>query len=363
MTFTTPLPVLVGRLIREADQERPRYQQTAVGISELGGCMRQAAYKVSGAEPTDEDTSNHAPAMIGTWLHEALLPRLAAASTDPGARIEVPVQVTSGPLPLPGTIDLLTAKNALDVKTVSGWGWQRVLTEGPKRQHRWQLHTYGQAYVEETGDPLDDVTLLFFARDSGEVMAHTEPWSPVVAAEALTWWAAAVEYGQTAPDAAPREDRRGPGHDIVCSGCPFRTRCWGPASEWPVQTQLAAGPGLETMLGVLHAATRAKSQAEKDQAFAKDALAATDPGIYGRYRLRRGRGSAPMVVDADAAEDVLDRVAKAGVLVCSGCRHVALGFYSPMDTCRECSEGVMVEPQLPRKAQPRKGATTVELVG
>jgi hypothetical protein len=57
-------------LLLRADWERPRSQQKGMGMSDLGGCRRQAGFKLHGQPP--EKPSGSVQAVIGTAVHDTV---------------------------------------------------------------------------------------------------------------------------------------------------------------------------------------------------------------------------------------------------------------------------------------------------
>lgn len=272
-------------LVAATDAARPRSQQTAPGISELGGCPRAVAYKASGTEPSDPENS-HPAAMIGTWLHEILLPLMADAW---GGLHSIKVVARWDGLPeVPGEVDLAlpAEKTVLDLKTGTENKMQQVVRDGAANpRHRIQAHTYA-AFLREVGMDIDWVSVLYLGRSRGEHVTFTEPFDQVVVDEGRAWYEKVLGYVDD-PDAAPRGEK-GPGLSIVCDGCPFRTRCWPNRQASIVDEGGSAAVG-EALAGYADAAAR-KSLAEKDQKFYSAILSGTEAGEYGVYRLAWQRG-------------------------------------------------------------------------
>lgn len=117
----THINSLVGSAFRAANDKRARSQQRALGMSELGGCRRQAGFKVTGtpeSNPSNERTDIYADsreAMIGTLIHDLVLPQIAAMSMT--AEIEQKVVLRFEGLPeIPGHADLVDETTLGDLK-------------------------------------------------------------------------------------------------------------------------------------------------------------------------------------------------------------------------------------------------------
>jgi hypothetical protein len=164
------------KLLTDHDNSRARSQQTAIGVSSLGGCRRQVWHKSQGHQGTNP-TSKLA-AILGTAIHthiETVLPK------DDGALIEHRVEVEGYP---PATIDYFKDGEVVDWKTIKMSGRDYFVT----KQKRWQVQTYG-FLLAQTGVDVHTVTLVGIPRDGTEadIIVHSEPYDPTVALEAFAW--------------------------------------------------------------------------------------------------------------------------------------------------------------------------------
>ena len=95
---------LINALIN-GDNARPRSKQTAIGVSQLGGCRRSVWHKLKG----DVGTNNtyRLPAILGTAIHaqieSVILNEYADRADDQKPLIEYRIEANDG-LP-PATID------------------------------------------------------------------------------------------------------------------------------------------------------------------------------------------------------------------------------------------------------------------
>jgi len=117
----THMNSIIGSAFRAANDKRARSHQKALGMSELGGCRRQAGFKVNNtpeSNPAGERTDVYADAreaMIGTLIHDTVLPQIAAMSMT--AEIEVPVVLQFTDLPaIPGHADMVDEDVLVDLK-------------------------------------------------------------------------------------------------------------------------------------------------------------------------------------------------------------------------------------------------------
>lgn len=213
----------------------------ALSMSGLGGCRREAAYRLAGVEPTDPGLARDGEArqaMIGTWIHAGLLPEFENVLAH--ADIELPVELRAEvaragedpvELTVPGTTDCYShvmGGGALDLKTIYAHGLGRIDHDGVKYAHRWQVRGYALA-LRQLGLPVAWTAWFYLDRSSGEVLVVVEPFGEEEEAETLEyidrlWGLAAV------PDRAPRSER-GPGLSVVCDGCAWLRQCWGPDAK------------------------------------------------------------------------------------------------------------------------------------
>ena len=168
--------LLVSALIK-ADNARSRSQQTAIGVSQLGGCSRQVYFKLNGAPGTNKGL--RLASIMGTAIHSAI--ELALA--DSGAMLETRVEVDGLP---PATIDYYdpATKTVVDWKTIKLSGVPYFLS----KQKRWQIQTYAYLLTLK-GYEVDTVKLIGIPRDGTEndIIEHSEPYDEAVALEALAW--------------------------------------------------------------------------------------------------------------------------------------------------------------------------------
>jgi hypothetical protein len=194
---------LVDALVK-ADSARPRSLQTAIGVSQLGGCRRQVWHKSRGDAETNETL--RLPAIMGTAIHTAI----EAALNIPGALIEHRVELDGLP---PATIDFFDPAKGevVDWKTITLKNVAYFVTQ----QKRWQVQTYGYL-MEKAGHQVNTVTLVGIPRDGTEndIVVYSEPYDPAVAEQALAWLA----------DVTSREEAPSPERDAAsfCAKyCPF----------------------------------------------------------------------------------------------------------------------------------------------
>lgn len=282
-----------------AEHERDPYR---LSMSSLGGCTRQGAYRLAGTEVSDQPATEEArQANLGTWQHAGLLPLLAKHL--PGARYETPVVLRAAGLEIGGIIDLDWADAVLDLKTVGERRLHAVRRSGPFSEHRVQVMGYVLARVQ-AGMPARWAVWTYLDRASGDLEVVVEEFTNgammalIDRVEEIQRWAAD-------PDRAPR-DYRGPGLSFTCDRCPWLRRCWGETAEPGVkgaQRMVARDdPGMQAMLALYDDASARASAAEQDQEFARLAIDAARPGVYGPYALRWGKGR-PYMDKAGVRED------------------------------------------------------------
>ena len=174
--------------LTKADNSRARSQQTAIGVSQLGGCRRQVWHLSRGDAKTNPTLS--LPAIMGTAIHSAIEAALtnANADMDPAARplLETRVEVEGYP---PATIDYYDpiARQVVDWKTIKLSGRDYFVT----KQKRWQVQTYAYLLEKSGVGKVDTVTLIGIPRDGTEadIIEYSEPYDPAVAESAFAWLA------------------------------------------------------------------------------------------------------------------------------------------------------------------------------
>lgn len=301
----------LDRLVSDAflrhDQHHERSQQDAPGVSLTYVCQRQAAYRFAGVPYTDTVEDEKRAAALGTWVHAGLLPQLRRV-VGGRARYEVPVQVTPW---LSGHVDLWLHRErvTLDVKTCTDGKLSRVRQYGADDRHvaAGHLYAHGLAQTVKGAQP-ETVAVLYVGRERGDHVTVAQPYDPDVTAAALGWWVAAKQYADDgAPDQAPIGDRRGPGLDVVCDGCPFQSRCWPSLEGVKPQARLVKDGDVltEDALAQLADAAKRKAAAERDADWAKALLDGTPPGQYGPWLLKRNRDTPPKAVPDLAAAKAL----------------------------------------------------------
>ncbi|WP_372407378.1 hypothetical protein [Streptomyces luteireticuli] len=296
-----------------ADRMRPRSRQRLLGPSSIGLCRRRAGYEYHGTWPTDLDDSARA-AILGTWLHEGILPILESAY---GAYTEL--EVTNDVLL--GHVDAYWPPESLaatlrrpspyacpvgvveDVKTSSAHALRRLERQGPGDPHLFQVHLY--AYLLRTGSlhshphlptgvplPVDVVRLRYVGREYGQVVVHQQPYDEAITDRALAWAGEVLASRQ--PDDLPR-DLDGPGLSVICDNCPFKSRCWRlderPDGEPP---QVILADDHDSLVSAVADYAEASAMAapfRRRMAKARKVLDSAEPGAYGDYQLSWSGGT------------------------------------------------------------------------
>lgn len=283
----------------------------ALTMSGLGGCTRQAAYRVARTPPTQDLVFREMrEANIGTMIHEGLLEHMADLLH--GAA-EVPVGLTVGNLTIKGRTDLYTAplKTVADLKTVGLFKYAMLGSGDVNRAHRLQVSGYAYAVVQ-AGDAVDWIAWVYVDRSSGAEHVVVEPFTDELIAMVEQRCAELEMYARD-PEAAPR-DERGPGLSYVCDSCPWLKACWGEDAEpgtVGAQRILAQDHGgVERALALYDAARAREKEAASEKEFAKAMFSDYEPGNYGTFSFAwSSGGDSP---DKDAAVELL---ASAGIPV------------------------------------------------
>jgi hypothetical protein len=191
--------------LREQDGQRARSLQTAIGVSQLGGCRRQVWHKLQGHAESN-DTLRLA-SIMGTAIHATI----ETALTGKGYLLEHHVDAKDG-LP-PANIDCFdpATGTVTDFKTITKKNADYFVT----KQKRYQVHTYGYL-MERDGYDVKTVQLIGIPRDGNEldVFEWSEPYDQAVALEALQWLKDVESL--TEPPAPERE-----ASTFCASYCPF----------------------------------------------------------------------------------------------------------------------------------------------
>lgn len=291
--------------------QQAREDLYALTMSGLGGCTRQAAYRVARTPPSQELVFRQMrEANIGTMIHEGLLPHMALLL---GGRDEVPVELTVGALTIKGRTDLYSErlKTVADLKTVGQFKFAALGGGDVNRSHRLQVSGYAYAIVQQ-GDKVEWIAWVYVDRSSGAEHVVVEPFTDELIALVEQRCADLELYGRD-PEAAPR-DERGPGLSYVCDSCPWLKTCWGDDAEAGTvgaQRILAQDHGgVERALALYDAARAREKEAISEKEFAKAMFASYEPGNYGTYSFAwSSTGDSP---DKDAAVELL---ASAGIPV------------------------------------------------
>ena len=265
-----------AELLLKADWERPRSQQKGLGMSDLGGCRRQAGFKLAGQPP--EKPSGSVQAVIGTAVHDKVDEALVAmrdAGLIPASSV-INEEVRFGGLL--GHPDLYVDGVLRDTKTV---GYDAQLAsyqlKGPPRRHLWQVMTYAAALIV-TDRPVHTVQLDYLVRDSGNSWLWEGPFDYQQVREAMMW----LELIRQTPlewlarDYAP--------DSVQCKHCPFFNACWeGHVIDRDERSVLLVEDGDAVAWAVRLEEARARLKQDKaDEALAKGALDALRPNTEGK---------------------------------------------------------------------------------
>lgn len=289
-----------------------------LSMSDLGGCEREAAYKLAGVPPSDPalayDTEAR-QALIGTWIHEKYLPYFAAELADGEVempvRLEVPiVDRVSGEFlgnhRVDGTTDLYTSVmggGVIDLKTLGAYLLGGIEHDGVREEHRVQVRGYATA-LRQFGFPVAWVAWLYMDRANGDVAIHIEPFDEEAELALEERVRYLVELAK-APDAAPR-GHRGPGLSWVCDGCAWLRACFGPDAEPGDSGALQVHTAPEIAFAAeKYAELRAQiGPLEKDKEMYAAMIGRPKPGVYGDMVITYGRDREE--VDEKGAVEMLE---------------------------------------------------------
>jgi hypothetical protein len=276
-----------------ASYNHARNWQAEPGASDVFGCQRQVGLRFAGVEHTDHpapaDSRWQRQAMLGTWLHDKWLPLMAQALGAGVIEAEVYTSLTDDTDPddgagVKGHLDLADdgRSGVVDLKSKSTAGMSRVRQEGPSRRQRGQVMLYAKGR-RQTGHRVEWVALVFIDRENGDDYTWVEPYSEDLAQEALLWFHEA--RSSNLPWHLPRGGR-GPGQDLMCDECPFRTGCFPNGQTTLLDEAPDRDLAVVGALDMYRAAADQESQAKKDKAFAASLLAGEPAGPYGPWVLK-----------------------------------------------------------------------------
>lgn len=327
----------VGKAYAAANARGQQARRALFGLSMsyLGGCRRESAYRIAGVEPDaqyvevmDEDQAR--AAMVGTWIHDGLLPELAAllAGGEHEKRVELVVPIgptVDGVTPLTkvdGSTDCYTRAaggGVIDLKTVGAYKLGDIDVYGPRERHRTQVRGYAAALVQ-MGMPVAWTAWVYLDRGDGTVKTVVEPFGEEEYVSVLRRVQHLVQLAED-PDYAPR-DERGPGLSWVCDGCPFLRRCWGENAEPGSSRAIAVHDDADiAFAGEQVVELRAKYNAlEKQIDFYKAQVGKPEAGQYGGIKVTYGKdGVKPdvpaliqMLKDRGVPEEAIPMVPRPG---------------------------------------------------
>jgi hypothetical protein len=171
------IQTFVTALIK-TDDERSRSKQTAIGVSQLGGCRRKVWHQIQGHAGTNPTL--RLASIMGTAIHEAIENSLSNHVT---ALYEHRVEIAGYP---PATIDFY------DPETKAVWDWKTITLKNvpyfQSQQKKWQVMVYAYLLTLD-GFEVETVNLLGIPRDGNEndLIAWSMPYDEGVALEALAW--------------------------------------------------------------------------------------------------------------------------------------------------------------------------------
>ena len=162
----------------KTDDARSRSQQTAIGVSQLGGCRRKVWHQIQGHAGTNPTL--RLASILGTAIHEAIENSL---SNHVAALYEHRVEIEGYP---PATIDFY------DPETKAVWDWKTITLKNvpyfQSQQKKWQVMVYAYLLTLD-GFEVETVNLLGIPRDGNEndLITWSMPYDESVALEALAW--------------------------------------------------------------------------------------------------------------------------------------------------------------------------------
>ncbi|WP_068924949.1 CRISPR-associated protein Cas4 [Planobispora rosea] len=271
---TTTAPRTTADLLLEWDRRRPRSQQSAFGMSELGECRRRAGYRLAGIAPTNIGGSLQA--VMGTGIHDAAASALRDLQTEGLIPADALIEHEVSFAGILGHLDMYIDPELTDIKTTSARWLAKLKVQGPPTSHLWQTHGYAAALIAE-GRKVSRIVIDYLARDTGEQWRWTGRFDPQHVRDALDW---VTEVRSTPLDELARDHHP---DSAWCQHCPFRDLCWegAVADRDPRSVLFVEDPDAAEWARKLEDARDRKKAAEADEKTAKGALDALRPNSVG----------------------------------------------------------------------------------
>jgi hypothetical protein len=278
-TLTGAVAAAFGRHARR--QQLARADPYALTMSKLGGCTKEAAYRLAGTPVSDPQRPlrESRQAALATWEHAGLLPELAAILGGT-TRHEVDLRLSAGDDVILGRADLIwpEGKTLVDLKTLHSAKLNRVASSArPYVAHRLQVGGYALAAVQ-AGLAIEWAAWAYMDRESGEDRILAARFDDAFALEVLerVW---EIQRWRRNPDEAPRE-----GPLVVCADCPWHLRCLGePVDPAPARHPLPRYDDPQTAFWLRrYDEARAQiTELQKRRDFARAMFTRRPPGVYG----------------------------------------------------------------------------------
>lgn len=297
--------------LEEWDASRPRNAQVALGPSDTGRCLRQAAFAHHGIPPTDDRSRGQA--RLGSLIHAGWSAMLATRPEwmhrEPDVEIQVPGLKAVG-----HADDVDWQRHVVnDVKTVNGRRWDRWVTFGVS-EDAWdqvELYAHGLRWTVNPGPWSVRITVI--NRETGDEAGYERPSDPARGA----WLAERLVDRQALLDASrsPQDIARegsGPDRGFPCDYCDWMTACWPPAEGdlTPQAVTIAEDPEAIEAAGEDYlAAAEALKKFDDAKKDARAFLGGIPKGDYGHVRIGwRGGRPGPPEPDPAAAVALLEQM-------------------------------------------------------
>jgi Domain of unknown function DUF83 len=294
MDKQTFLKVIIG-----ADDERPRSQQTEIGVSQLGGCRRQVWLQLQGTPKTN--TTLRLASWMGTAIHDSIERsfKRAIEKGDVSANVLIEHRIESANGLPPATVDFYDP----ETKTITDWKSIKLMgiPYFGKLQQRYQVNTY--AYIfNQNGLPVEFVQLFGIPRDGTEnelVDTWIEPYNEATALEALAW----LEEVKNAPF-APEPEKDATFCQNYCEY--FGSACGGISKEFPAGEPISDPVATQAALDYKSISDQIKELTDKKEA-ARAALEGVNGVTFDGISVKWS-SSTTSVVDKEAIEKALGSV-------------------------------------------------------
>lgn len=273
----------------------------SVGPSDLSGCKKAVEFR-------ERPPEGHVPiplakdaAAIGTMLHEEYT--RARRRRYPWRRFKVTVTVPG--MDRPGEadeVDFIIGR-VTDYKSAGDWKWDQVGKHGPPLSEWRQVATYAFGLAEAGQLDPHDLEIVYINREKGTTERFVKPYVRALAIEAVAELHGilnALDEGRPLPREMAGEELMGPSVNGICARfCPHVVTCWNllqvppdrSPEGWLLLRDDDEDGSISLTLANYDANRTVKSEAGRQQDYAKVLVQGLEPGRYGDFTLKWSGGN------------------------------------------------------------------------